>query len=193
MSTPRIIGLSLVALGTIFLPGCKGVDDSLMPMTVGKSWKYSISAGFDSYVLPVKVVRELSVANTRGFELSGPLGTSRLAWTETGLVAERLNNTQFIPPLPLVSNVDNDKGTRWKGRVINADRTTAATALQVQSNDPDTMIGVQKTATVRSTVNLKMGASELELITWFQSGQGIVMQEQRTDNRLLVRLSILEN
>ncbi len=171
--------------------GCKRVDDDLMPMRVGKSWRYSVKSGFNSYVLPTKVAREISVANTKGFELDGALGTSRLAWTEKGLVAEKLNNSQFIPPLPLLTN--DGSATKWSGVVINIDRTTQSTATTSQKADEEIELGVEKVRAVKSTVNLQLGKNQVELLTWFQPGKGIVMQEQRTNGTLLVRLSIVEN
>lgn len=160
-----------------------------MPMQVGRSWKYSVNTGFDSYVLPTKVVRELSVANTRGYEISGPLGTSRLAWTKRGLVAEKLNNSQFVPPILLLSSGDTGAGVVWSGTVTNVDRSQNATAVLRQGTDNETTVGLEKLRATRSVLTLRLGKSDVELISWFVPERGIVMQEQRTDNRLLVRLT----
>ena len=43
-------------------------------MRVGRHWTYQVRTGFDRRVEEIKVVRELTVASSDGYELAGPLG-----------------------------------------------------------------------------------------------------------------------
>jgi hypothetical protein len=163
-----------------------------MPLDVGHSWNYIVKAGFDTYVTPVKVSRELSVADVSGVELACTLGTSRLAWAGDALMADRLVGTQFEPSLPILFRGDETHERPWKGQVVFVDRASPATATQSQKGDDDISFGGKKIHCVRSTVRLKTAAHSIELITWFSAGLGIVQQEQRTDDRLSVRLTLLD-
>ncbi len=183
----------MTACGSLMLliPGCRGGGSDLMPLDVGHTWNYIVKAGFDTYVTPIKVSREISVANGNGVELTSTLGTSRLAWSHDGLLAERLAGTQFAPPLPLVFSTEETHERPWKGRVVFVDRASPATASQSQKGDDDLTFGGKKIHCIRSTVRLQTAAHKIELITWFSAGLGIVQQEQRTDDKLLVKLTLL--
>jgi hypothetical protein len=180
--------LLLAATG---LAGCRGGSD-LMPLDVGHSWTYMVTApqSFKTFVVPMKVTRELSVANVRGAEINSTLGVSRLAWIGDGLMAEKLAGTQFIPPLPIVFKAEETHERPWKGRVVFVDRSSPATGTQSQKGD-DLDFGGSKIHCIRSTVRLKTAAHSIELITWFSAGLGIVQQEQRTDEKLLVKSTLL--
>jgi hypothetical protein len=190
------------ALVPLAAAGCGGGSD-LMPLTVGHSQLYKVQAGFESYVATVKVTRDLSVANTVGYELASNLGVSRLAWAGDTLVAERLVNTQFAPPLPLLYRTDETHDRVWKGRVTFVDHAAPsiddlasgrklAVASQSQKADDQITFRGNKIHCTRSTVQLDAAGYKIEITTWFSAGLGIVRQEQRTDGALLVKLDLLE-
>ena len=58
--------------------------------------------------------------------------------------------------------------------------------------DDDLEFEGRKIHCIESTVRLETAARKIELITWFSSGLGIVQQEQRTDEKLLVKVKLLE-
>lgn len=184
----RLLALS----GALLVCACGSGGSDWMPLAVGKKWNFKVKAGFETYIDSVAVTRELSVANRKGYELAGPLGVSRLAWVGDSLLAEKLVGTQFIPPLPILFDSDETHERPWKGRVIFVDRSSPATASQSQKADDDLMFAGRKIHCTRSTVRLKTAAREVELITWFSRGLGIVRQEQRTNGTLLVRLDLLD-
>lgn len=192
--------LSIVGLvvGTL---GCGGGSD-LMPLEVGKTWNYIVRAKFSTYVAPVKVTRRLSVASVPGFELTSILGSTRLAWSGDALVTDRLVNTQFTPALPLLYRTGETSERLWKGRVVFVDRSAPnqvdflagkglVTATQSQKPDNELEYNGMKLHCIRSTIHMKTAAREIELLTWFAPGIGIVKQEQRTDGTLLVSLSLV--
>jgi hypothetical protein len=182
--------LLLLALG---LFGCR-VGSDLMPLQVGRTWDYQVHApmAFASYVTTIKVDRDVSVANGPGVELTSNLGASRLAWQGDSLVAESLAGTQFMPPIPLLFRTEETHERAWKGRVVFVDRASPATATQSQKGEDDISFAGRKIRCIRSTVSVQTAAHKIELITWFSAGLGIVRQEQRTDDRLLIRLDLLD-
>lgn len=185
-------------LASLASSGCRGGGSDLMPLDIGHQSTYIVKAGFDTYVTPIKVDREVSVANTRGVEMTSILGATRLAWVGDALMAERLAGTQFVPPLPILFRAEETNDRPWKGRVQFVDRgsldpnSPPATAMQSQKGDDDLPYQGKKIHCIRSTIRLKTAVHSIELITWFSAGLGIVQQEQRTDDKLLIRLSLLE-
>jgi hypothetical protein len=190
MNFPRIL-VSTASL--LVLVGCKGGSD-LMPLEVGREWKYIVEAStdFKAYVTPMKVTRQMSVANAKGFEVVTDLGVSRLAWVGDGLMADRIAGTQFSPPVPLLFATDETFERKWKGEVTFIDRASPARATQSQKADDELEFEGKKIHCIRSTIRLETTARKIELITWFSSGLGIVQQEQRTDEKLLVKIKLLE-
>lgn len=186
-----IPGLFLAAAAPFLVCGCRGNGSDLMPLEVGKSWGYLVKAGFSEFYMPSKVTREVSVANTAGYEISNSVGTSRLSWTKDALVSERLLGAQFIPPVPLLFKSEETHERPWKGRVVLVDRAWPATATESQTGDDSIDYGGRKIHCTKSIVLLKTPVHEIELTTWFSSGLGIVRQEQRTDKALLVQLNLL--
>jgi hypothetical protein len=185
----RTLGLTLLV--AIIAGGCHSGSD-LMPLHVGQSWLYSVKSGFETNIDTLKVAGETSVANTRGYEIVGSLGVSRLAWSGDTLLAEKVSGTQFEPPFPLLFNAEETHERPWKGRVTFVDRSSPASGSQSQRPDEDLSFGGKKIHCVCSTAHIKTAAHQIELITWFSPGLGIVQQEQRTDGTLQVRLSLLD-
>lgn len=180
-------------LGTGIVLACVGCGSgsSLMPLSVGRTWSFTVKAGLNSYNAEVKVTRETSVASAKGYEISGPLGTSRMAWNKSGLVADQLVNAQFIPALPLLAEGEESKPRKWHGRVILVDNASPASGVQSQAADDTQTYQGSKVHTVRSTVLVKTAERNIELITWYLAGVGPIRQEQRTNGTLVVALSSL--
>ncbi len=185
-----ILSCLFAAIFSLSVAGCRREGSDLMPLNVGHSWNYTIRSvrGLYTYVSPITVSREVSVANTQGVELKSSLGPSRMAWAGDALLVERLAGTQFIPPLPLVYRTDETHERHWKGTVIFVDNTSPAWAVQSQGPDDDLIYGGKKIHCIRSTIQFHTASRDIELETWFSAGLGIVQQEQRTDGILLVKL-----
>jgi len=167
--------------------GC-GSHTDLMPLEVGKTWNYVTRAGFNTFVEPVKVTRELAVAGAQGYELVGPLGASRLAWKGDTLYAFQTANARFIPAVPLL--VPGRKEMVWRGRMESNGVIVPATA-HVSHSEEKIKIGGREIPTTLSTVIVQIPDKGIELKTWFQSGVGIVQQEQRTNRVLDVQTQFL--
>jgi hypothetical protein len=182
----RAAPLVLLAL----VAGC-GSSPDLFPLEVGSHLSYTVTTGFPTYTEKLQVVRSLSVAGRRGYELQGPLGTSRVAWADERLVAERLVNTEFNPPITLLRTGEATDVKPWVGMVrLIGSAPLRASATQQQA--PETLaIGAKKVSTVRSTVTVSIPGKTIEVLTWYQSGRGPVRQIQRTNGAQIVSATIL--
>ncbi len=167
--------------------GCSKQPE-LMPMKIGSQTSYVVRYGLDSKVEPVKVVREVPIAGVTGYELAGPLGVSRLAWKDGVLLAAATTNARFDPPIPLLA-VDG-KDRTWSGTVESLGKKQAATATLVHKSEKIELIS-KKVDTTLSTLTLSLPKGTVELSSWFQSGVGLVQQEQRTGPVVVVRLEMV--
>jgi hypothetical protein len=167
--------------------GCSRQPE-LMPLYVGRETTYVVRSGLDSKVDPVKVVREVPIAGVRGYELKGPLGVSRLAWKDGVLLASSTANARFDPPLPLLALDKKDR--RWSGTVeVRGQSSEAEATLQHQEERIE--IGGRRMETTLASLRLKMPRGSIELLSWFHPGSGLVQQEQRTNDQLVLRMEIL--
>lgn len=173
--------------------GCARGGSNLMPLEEGRSWTYLVQSGFNSFVDEVKVTRRLSVASSPGAELSGPLGTTRMAWHDGALLVEQAVDTQFVPPLPILFDAQETSDRAWKGVATLVGSSAPARATQEQSVDDDFRVDSGKIRAIKSTVHLERKGHDIELITWFAPNRGILQQEQRTDGVLVVRAKQLDH
>lgn len=174
-------------LAVALLAGCSGEPD-LMPMRVGTSITYVVTHGLQRFVEPVKVTSSLPIMGRTGYEFTGPMGVSRLVWKDGVLYASQAANARFYPPIPLVTL--DGKGRKWQGRLESLDTVADATA-ELNQKAEKLSLGPRQISTTRSVLTVTMSRGSIELTTWFQSGVGIVQQEQRTGAELVLRMEML--
>jgi hypothetical protein len=182
----RNLSLLTVALATL---GCRGGQQDLMPLDVGKSWTYHVISGLDSRVESVKAVRPVAVDGVEGMELNGPLGISRLAWRQNSLIAESTSNLRFHPGLPLLAA--NGSHSKWVGQVTWMGRDIPATADTIQRLK-SLPLNSRVIESTESEVVLHLPSRAITLTTWFEPGVGIVRQEQHTGVKLDIGLELIE-
>lgn len=168
----------LPVLAALFIAGC-GADDRLMPLQVGNEWSYDVKTGLPESVASLKVTREVPVADQTGYEISGPMGISRLTWKGEMLVASVLGNTRFHPPLPLLNSIEEKQTTKWSGRMYSQGRTFEAEATLSQEPTPLSREG-RKYRAIKTVMLIRLPSRELEIQTWYAPGVGILNQVQRT-------------
>lgn len=178
------------------LGGC-GKADSLMPLDQGRSWTYRIFNGVLHYVEPVEVKGVVPVGPVEGAVLTGPMGTSHLAWQNETLYASRLANAGFYPPIPLVIDNGGKKASlNWRGSVEAFGEVRDARATFTQERVPVLQGGsryfVTKTEMKIVAVEGGKPPTEMELTTSFRTGVGIVEQVQRTNRDHIVTLRLLD-
>ncbi|MBX7133099.1 MAG: hypothetical protein K1X67_10525 [Fimbriimonadaceae bacterium] len=161
-----------------------------MPLAVGSKWTYSVRAGFLSRVEDLKVLRTISVADVEGYELTGPMGNSRVAWKGGNFLVEDLPGTRLSPALPILIGESDKASRRWSGIAKTLSGAKEATADIVQAKDTVT-IGGQTYETRRSEVVLRGLGSPITLTTWFHEGIGMLRQEQRVGDQLVRSMEYL--
>lgn len=191
----RLAPLVLLIAG--FGAGC-GRTPSLMPLDQGRSWTYTFNAGsFQTFVEAVEVKGRVAVGSEQGAILTGPMGTSRLGWNGDTLLASRLANAGFSPPIPLAVESGGKAAKRkWHGTIeaLGIPREAFATLSQTQER---VAVGGVKSFTTRSELVIQARAegrepTTIEVSTWFRPGVGIIRQEQRTNRKLIVALKLLD-
>ena len=160
-----------------------------MPLAVGHVWTYDVHGRRLGQVVQVRVNRRIAVDDVSGYELTGPLGTARLAWHGPRLVAETLCGTTYDPPVPLLDARLPQAPLLWNGTVAAPASVSEANATLTQVAT-DTIFASRKTAAVETVLKLQAGRRRIELDSWFVDGVGLVKQEERTDDEEAVRMSM---
>lgn len=177
LSPPFTIHYSLL---TLLLIGC-GSPDRLVPLTVGKHWDYRFRWGVQREMGRVEVVRETPLGSGKGWELRGPMGVSRLGYEGANLVADQLGGAFLTPPLPIGIPVKTKEV--WSGWVTSPEGRKPAKAI-VSAASAKLKVGGRTRTLNRTVVTMRVGGHAIELATWYAPGDGIVQQEQRTDENL---------
>ncbi|MBX3118148.1 MAG: hypothetical protein KF784_03720 [Fimbriimonadaceae bacterium] len=161
-----------------------------MPLEVGSEWKYNVSGKFAKYVEPLRINKEVGVAGTQGVELTGPLGSSSMAWKNGVLYADRLAGTSYSPPLPLLAA--DSRTIDWKGTASWPMSGSVKVEARLTHEAQKLKLDAREYETTRSRLQLVLdGKRSMEVTTWFAPGTGIVRQEQRTGGELDIRIDYL--
>jgi len=152
-----------------------------VPLAVGSHWDYRFRWGVQREMGRVEVAREVPVGDAVGYELRGPMGVSRLGYEGKRLVADQLGGVFLMPPLP-IGVPEGDKAS-WRGWVTLPGGRQAAKATVV-ADSAKLKVGGRDRKLNRTVVQLTVGSRVIELATWYEPGQGIVQQEQRTGEGL---------
>jgi hypothetical protein len=156
--------------------GC-GTSRSLMPLSLNRKAVYRVHYGLISFDEPLMVSKEVAVAGQSGFELSGPMGVSRVAWRNQVLYADQAVNAWFQPSLPILTEGPPVKP--WHGRIVSMGMTHPASAT-LDLAEEKINIGGRDHNTQRATLKVKMDTARIDLVTWYEAGVGMVRQEQST-------------
>lgn len=158
-------------------------------MSVGKSWTYLVHGRRLDQIAQMRASRRVAVDDVSGFELVGPLGTARLAWHGTRLVADSLCGTRYDPPLPLVDAAATSTTFQWSGTVASpTTRTPGHGTITLKTSQAPFASRVMPA--VESIVQLQTGRHRYELDSWFVDGIGLVRQEERIDDIQSVSLQM---
>ena len=161
-----------------------------MPMHVGDSFTYEVNLGMEKRVVTVHVARRIPIADVLGYELQGEMGASRLVWKGGQLLTDAGPYGRLDPPLALINSTvkpvrDKDKLRvyNWTGVVTTLAEPMNASA-KISNSQATVTIGPSEKNTVHSVVEMKIGAKEIRLESWYAPGTGMVKQEQWTGARL---------
>lgn len=164
--------------------GCGG-PERLAPLSVGRKWDYRFRWGLEREMGRIEVVREVPVAGGTGWELRGPMGVSRLGYVGDRLVADQLGGAFLSPSLPI--GVPVKSTVLWRGWVVSPDGRQPAKAT-IKAEEKSLKIQGRERNLNRTVVTMRVGGRAVELATWYAPGDGIVQQEQRTNEKLVLAL-----
>ena len=109
------------------------------------------------------------------------MGVARLGYVGDRLVADELGGAFLTPPLPI--GIPTKTRVLWRGWVVSPEGRQPAKATVV-ADTKSLKIQGQDRPLNRTVVTLRVGGHTIELTTWYAPGDGIVQQEQRTDDKL---------
>ncbi len=166
--------------------GC-GSGDAYFPLEENREWKYLVSTPAGSSVARLRVIERVRVGLTTGWKIEGNSGESRMAWSGGQLLVSDFSAMRFEPPIAILKPNEIEATWQWKGRTSSRGAHAAAQATGSQKRDRINLAGAERDCLL-SVITLTFRDSKLELRTWFQSGIGIVRQEQHFDGRLSAAL-----
>ena len=153
-----------------------------MPLRNGAEWTYEVNGRLRNSVEEVRVTGHTSVDGQPGFVLSGALGSSRLAWKGTKLVASELSGIGYSPAITIVDFSGNNPN--WSGEIRAYGVTTKASDSIVQKNTTFALSG-RKYSAVECSHTLKFGTNTIETKITFVQGLGIVALDEHRDGHFL--------
>ncbi len=158
-----------------------------MPLAIGNTWSYQVKAGLSTRISTVKIERKESVGKIEGFALTSEIGDTTLAWQDNQLIAGRLANSEFFPPLPIYANIKDGDIINYSGTIrASGSAKTAKGQLKVRQVEEE--IDGKKLNLLVGQVTLKIENETHEITTWLQSGKGIFRQEHRINDTLATQL-----
>ena len=137
----------------------------------------------------MRVSRRIAVDGVEGYELTGPLGTARLAWHGTRLVAQALGGTTYDPPIPLLDSRLPQAPVEWRG-TVTAPVGICDGAAKLRHYADHTQFASKQTPAIETVLELQAGKRRIELRSWFIYGVGLAKQEEHTGDVQTVRLSM---
>ncbi len=173
-------GRQLLPLLALLAAGC-GRSHQLVPLSVGQKWDYLFRWGVQQETGRLEVVREVPVAGNVGWELASPMGVSRLGYVGDQLVADQLSGAFLSRPLPIGIPVGTK--TKWEGYLTLPGGRKPGKAEIVSTDEKQTVAG-RRRSLIRTVVTMKVDGHVVELVTLIAPGDGIVDQEQSTDQKL---------
>lgn len=173
----------------LLLAGCGG-GQGLFPTQVGSHHEYVIKNGMAVYVEAIRATKEVAVAGSRGVELGGPMGISRVAWKDGTLYASLLGGTRFVPPIPILVAAAPDKAITTKTMAETEGVQRQARVTLVHSKEK-IKIGTRDVETVRTLLTLNTDANVITVETHYADGSGMVRQQQHVDGQFDLSLDLL--
>ena len=94
------------------------------------------------------------------------------------------------PPLPLLKPGSSVSKWRYKGSASSRGKSAEVVATIVQKPDKIKLAGTER-ETLLTVLTMDFRGAQIELKTWFEKGEGIIMQEQRNNGELIVAMKLL--
>lgn len=151
-----------------------------MPLSVGKSWTYEVRGRQLTQVGTMEVSRKLSVAGVEGYELNGPTGLSRLAWSHGRLLASEMAGTYYRPAIVILDPSCPPGAIGWVGDIVGPAGTISASAL-LFNKAVQWPWGGRSVAAIETTLQIDADRRHVAVVSHYVDGVGLVGQDQRTN------------
>jgi hypothetical protein len=152
---------------------------------------YAIRTGLSKSVETVRVTSRVPIAGDYGFALTSTFGPSNLLWKGNTLLASNLGGTRFSPPIPILINGDPSATRRTKTRATWGGLSEPADIILTQSKET-VRIGNTDVDGIRVTLTLQTPTREVQTISVYAPGKGLVHQQQLTNGRFDLSLDRLD-
>lgn len=166
------------------LAGCGPRTSSYLPLHDGAEWTYEVNGRLRNSVEELRVTGTTSVDGVPGFIASGAMGSSRLAWKGSKVVATELGGIAYTPAIVLADFAVKQSLPEWRGEVRAYGVTHKATLATTQSEETFTLSG-RKYPAIGALHRLKFGNATMETKLLFVQGLGIVSLEEHRDGQFL--------
>jgi hypothetical protein len=183
-NTVLLIGIGLAAVG------CTNPNQSnaFFPLDGTKKVTYEVKTGFLKFVEAFTFEPLKTSPATGRFVVKSGLGNSVFFWNNRVLYTIQTPRTFFDEPVPILSILDGTLST--DSAILKAGRKLPV-RISTESKAETLQIANRSVPVRYSIVTLKSNTDEVQLKTWFQSGIGIVRQEQRMNGELDYSLQLL--
>ncbi|MBS1716785.1 MAG: hypothetical protein JSS72_03525 [Armatimonadetes bacterium] len=179
------------------LVGCQPGIEAYFPTSTRQTWTYHVRDGFLEQVSTVRVKRGISVYGSKGIELQGGQNSTRFVWKDKNLYLERFAGGRLNPPAAILLNEMPKSKKEAVTRSYNCwaevgGAVAEHASLNITQRYADIPYRGKYVRTVESTVVLDTPQKQIELVTNFLRGVGIIRQQQRTNGNLDAALDLIE-
>lgn len=134
----------------------------------------------------------IRVGTDYGRLLTSEGGNSKMVWVGGELRVAQLSSMKFEPPITLLKPKERESEWTHSGECIF--RNVATKVKATLNQEPREMeINGTKRKTLQVTLTMPLNRIDIELVTWFEQGLGILQQEQRNDGKLVSSMTLLSD
>lgn len=160
------------------------------PIEVGWHHDYVVQNGMATYVEGIEAKAEVPVSGSRGVELSGPLGISRIAWKGSRLMASMLGGSRIVPPIPILISSAPENAINGKS-TLETNGARVEVRYTLTHGREKIKVAAREVETIRTTLVLQTATQTTEVVSHYASGIGLVRQNQHTDGRFDLSIDLL--
>lgn len=178
------------------LAGCQSTP-SPFPMAADQSLPFRFTVPPVERTITIRTEAGPTVVNGTSITWRAAEGLSQFFWRNGDLFAIQMSDTRFSPPLPLYTPPPANREApakrvpyrgvlRLLGRSVTAEGT-----LEMASSPERIQVDDVSYRAMVSTIELRAGADQLRIRSWFATGTGLVRQTMHRNGRLEYELARL--
>lgn len=138
----------------------------------------------------MRVTGRTSVEGVPGFVITGALGSSRMAWKGSTLIASELAGISYSPAIVLADFNSPQAAREWRGQVRAYGLTHQATDALTHTEETFALSG-RKLPAIAAQHRLKFGNVTIATKITFVQGLGIASLDEHRDGQFLGSIQYL--